>query len=114
MSEIDTSSFARRVREKRGRTSLREAAAEIGDISIATLSRIEQGRDTNANTYLKICTWLGVSPQTFYTTEDEHPNRIEDHQDKILYHLRADRKLEPEVSEALQKMIELAYSRKDV
>lgn len=108
MSDINTIELAKQVRARRGNISLREAAKKIGGISIATLSRIEQGRDANTSNYLKICDWLEVPSETFRTNSSE-VTPIVDHKKEILYHLRADRDLSKDVSDALQKMIELAY-----
>ncbi len=108
MSDINTAVLAERIRSKRGNASLREIAAQIGDISIATLSRMEQGRETNTSNFYKVCDWLEISPEVFRTSSSEEVPEV-DHKEEILYHLRADQELTREVSQALQKMIELAY-----
>lgn len=108
MSDINTAALAKQVRSKRGNTSLRELAKEVGDISIATLSRIEQGKDVSTSNFFKICDWLQTSADAFRSSSEISPKLI-DHKEIILYHLRADRELNTEVSDALQKMIELAY-----
>lgn len=41
--------------------SLRIAAAEIG-VSAGTLSRIERGGKIDTDTLVKVCVWLGKSP----------------------------------------------------
>ena len=110
MSDINTAILAERIRSKRGNTSLRETAAQIGGISIATLSRMEQGRETNTANFHKVCDWLEISPEVFRTSSNEEVPEV-DHKEEILYHLRADQELTPEVSQALQKMIELAYTQ---
>ena len=108
MSDINTDALARQVRSKRGNTSLREAAKSIGDISIATLSRIEQGKDPDLSTYFKICTWLNVDADTFRGSAGESIGQV-DHKEEILYHLRADEVLSPEARETLQQVIQMAY-----
>lgn len=49
------------IKEKRGDRGLREVANEIG-ISHATLSRIENGKLPDIETFKKICEWLNVDP----------------------------------------------------
>ena len=53
------------LKDKRGNKGLRAIAQEIGGVSFATLSRIEQGKIPDVDTFVKICKWLGVSTDTF-------------------------------------------------
>lgn len=106
MAGIDIVRFSNLVRQKRGEKNLREVAQEIGDISISTLSRIEQEKIPDLSTFIRICSWLGMSPNDF--TPDFTPPESE-HKNIILYHLRADKTLSPEVADTLKKVIELAY-----
>ena len=47
--------------------SLRDVADKTG-VSASTLSRIEQGKFTpDLETYLAVCSWLGLSPAAFST-----------------------------------------------
>jgi transcriptional regulator with XRE-family HTH domain len=55
------SNLAFQIKEKRGDRGLREVANEIG-ISHATLSRIENGKLPDIETFKKICEWLNVDP----------------------------------------------------
>lgn len=47
------------VKQKRGNRGIREVSKEIG-ISTATLSRIENGKLPDIETFSKACQWLGV------------------------------------------------------
>lgn len=49
--------------------SMEVACAEIG-ISKATLSRIENGKTPEIDTFLKICDWLGVNNINKYFIDD--------------------------------------------
>ena len=115
MATIDINKLAQLVKSKRGSRNLREIATEIKnevgeDVSISTLSRIEQGKIPDLSTYMKICEWLNVSPNEF-SLNDEIKERS--HKEEIFFHLRADQSLSPEVSEALSKMIEIAYNNSE-
>jgi transcriptional regulator with XRE-family HTH domain len=105
---IDIEKFSQIVKNKRGKRNLREVANEIGDVSISTLSRIEQGKIPDLSTFMKICEWLKVSPNDF----DLNPI-VKSHKDEIFFHLRADKSLSPEVTDALAKMIEIAYNNSE-
>lgn len=50
-----------RIRLRRGSQGLRNAAEEAG-IHFATLSRIERGANFDVKTLLRLCKWLGCSP----------------------------------------------------
>jgi transcriptional regulator with XRE-family HTH domain len=49
------------IKERRGNRGLRQVAAEM-DISAATLSRVEAGKQPDLDSFRKICAWLGVDP----------------------------------------------------
>ncbi len=111
--EIDIHKLAALVRTKRGKRGLRETAQEIEGISISTLSRVELGKIPDLGTFLRLCRWLGVSPEQF-ASGSEHVDRQEptptvSTQEMIVAHLRADRTLDPRTAEALSTMIRLAY-----
>lgn len=44
---------------------LREAAMQIG-ISASTLSRIENCKKCDVETFAKCCVWLGTKPETYF------------------------------------------------
>ncbi len=46
-------------------TEIKNCSEEIGDVSAATLSRIEQGKIPRCDTFIKICKWLDVTTDTF-------------------------------------------------
>jgi transcriptional regulator with XRE-family HTH domain len=107
MPNIDTRKLSEMLRSKREGRGLREVAKEIGDVSPSTLSRIEQGNLPDIETYVKLCRWLEVSTE-FFTENAESSS-----EKKIVAHLRADKALSKETSEALIKMIKLAYQAHD-
>lgn len=110
MASIDIEKFVHLVRNKRGKRNLRDIASEIGEVSISTLSRIEQGKIPDLSTYLKICEWLEVSPNEFDLNSKLSQKN---HMEEIFFHLRADQSLSQDVAEALTKMIELAYKNSE-
>lgn len=116
--EIDIEEFAAQIRRQRGKRGLREVAQEIGEISASTLSRIENGNIPDLDTFIRVCRWLGVSPDKFIIGEtnlDASQTNSESESKKTLIkaHLRADRTLDPKTAEALVRMIELAYEQSE-
>lgn len=112
-NQLDTEKLALAVRAKRGDEGLRSTAEKIGNISAATLSRIEQGKVPDVETFLRLCQWLGRQPSDF--TSSAVAKSAAAHQstpEVIEAHLRADRTLSPKTAQTLIEMVRLAY-RKD-
>ncbi|GHO45817.1 UDP-N-acetylglucosamine 1-carboxyvinyltransferase [Ktedonospora formicarum] len=64
-SMLDTQQLAALLRARRGERGLRDIAQEIGNVSPATLSRIENGKMLDVETFLRVCDWLDANPQEF-------------------------------------------------
>ena len=107
-SQLDTEKLSSMLKQKRGSLGLRELANKIGGVSASTLSRIEKGNLPDVETFLKICTWLSVSPEFF---SKKAKNEYSD-TEKIVAHLRADKNLDPDTAEAIIHMIKLGYKKK--
>lgn len=109
-STLNTELLSGMLKDKRGSTGLRAIAAEIGGVSASTLSRIEQGKIPDVDTFVKICNWLEVSTDTFIlgdTNKKEVSN-----QEQVVAHLRADRELSKETADMLIRMVNMAYTSK--
>lgn len=107
---FDNHRLAAMVIAKRADRGLRATATEIGGVSASTLSRVEQGKVPDLDTFLRLCRWLGVSPDEF--TENPPTTVAEDsgqRVDIIAAHLRADRTLDRATARALERMVRLAY-----
>lgn len=115
--EVDMTKFAAMIRTKRGDRGLRSVAAEIGEISASTLSRIEGGHVPDLDTYFRLCRWLGVSPEEFAASaelnEGEQGGLNISKKDLLMAHLRADKTLPPDTVSALSQMIQLAYQQSE-
>lgn len=103
-NSLDTLKFSEMIKSKRGKTGLRQLAAEIG-VSASTLSRVEQGNLPDIDTYIKLCEWLEVSTD-YFTTK----SAVQDVQSDVVAYLRADKTLPQTTAEALIQMIKLAYA----
>jgi transcriptional regulator with XRE-family HTH domain len=107
---FDSHHLAAMVIAKRDGRGLRATAAEIGGVSASTLSRIEQGKVPDLDTFLRLCRWLGVSADEFADSPSVHvPEDDGQRADIIAAHLRADRTLDRATARALERMVRLAY-----
>ncbi len=109
---LNTELLANMVRGKRGKTGLRAVAEAIGDVSVPTLSRIEQGKVPDVDTFVKICRWLDVPTDTFVVRAEQEAVPSPSNEQTIVAHLRADRELDHETIQMLVKLVNLAYSTK--
>lgn len=60
----DIGAMAERIQQRRAGRGIRETAKEVG-VSPATLSRVENGKVPDLDTFSKICAWLGDDPAVF-------------------------------------------------
>lgn len=82
------------------------------EISPSTFTRMAQGRHPDVDTFVTLCSWLGVPAETFArgetsTQADEEDNTLA----VISTHLRASRKLSPKSAEAIEDIVQVAYQR---
>ena len=107
---LNSDLLAGMIKEKRGKKGLREVSTEIGGVSAATLSRIEQGKIPDVDTFIKLCKWLETPTDTFII---DHSNvELKSNKEHIVAHLRAEKELEPSTIQMLLKMIDIAYATK--
>lgn len=107
-SKVNLELLASMIKAKRGEKGLRAAAGELEGVSASTLSRIEQGKIPDLETFVNICKWLEVPTDTFtggslQTTMSSKSS--------VVAQLRADKGLEPETVKMLISMIDMAYDK---
>jgi|ERR1041385_7388485 len=111
---IDIEKLAAHLRTKRGERGLRAIAEEIGGVSASTLSRIEQGGAPDLPTFIRICAWLGASPDEFVESslglkrKSGTPSGIR-LPEAIEAQLRQDGVLPTTTVDAISEMIRIAY-----
>jgi transcriptional regulator with XRE-family HTH domain len=108
-STLNKKLLASAIKSKRGKKGLRETAAEIGGISLATLSRVEQGNLPDVQTFIKICKWLEVSTESFISGEAVNSELSE--KDKIVFQLRSSQELDQDTISAVIAMIDIAFTK---
>lgn len=91
------------IKKKRKNQGIRETAKEIG-ISPATLSRVENGKLPDLDTFRRICNWLEIDGGMILGcskgANEESPSI-----QSFSVHLKADKNLSPKVADALANMI---------
>lgn len=75
---LNTHQLSSQIKQKRGNRTLVEVASEIGDISPATISRVENESVLDIKTLLKLCNWLEVPPYIFFYNSRDQQEREED------------------------------------
>lgn len=110
-STLNHELLAGMIKAKRGDKGLRIIAKEIGSVSSATLSRVEQGKVPDVDTFILLCKWLDVPTDTFILGSDNDQANVSNY-DRIVAHLRAERELDVHTINSLIRMIDLAYKEK--
>jgi transcriptional regulator with XRE-family HTH domain len=110
-NELDIQRLATMTRAKRGSKNLREAAAEIGDISPSTLSRVENEKMPDMETFLLLCNWLEASPAELFRQVGEPIRLASPSLEQITVQLRADKTLDPATANVLATLVSAAYEQ---
>ena len=109
-STLNTELLSSMIKTKRGKMGLRDAADDIGNVSSATLSRVEQGKLPDVETFIKICKWLDVATDTFIIGEKRSISELSE-KEKIVYELRASRELDQDTIDTMVSMINIAFTK---
>jgi transcriptional regulator with XRE-family HTH domain len=100
MANINLKNIGRKIEEKRADMGLREAAKIIG-VSPATLSRIENGKIPDLDTFSKLCKWLELDPGNVMGVT---PKKQED-VGQVKVHFKKDDAVHADTAQALANMI---------
>ncbi|WP_375504048.1 helix-turn-helix domain-containing protein [uncultured Nostoc sp.] len=103
---LDIQRLAALVRNKRGTRGLREISVEIGNVSPSTLSRVENGKMPDMETFIALCNWLQVRPSDLFFTDQDRQLNIDE---EIIILLLSDKRLEPDTASALAQIIKATY-----
>ncbi len=109
-STLNTELLSSKIKSKRGKKGLRDTAAEIGNISAATLSRVEQGNLPDVETFIRLCKWLKVSTDTFVGGKKTINSELSE-KDKLVYQLRSSQELDPDTINAMLAMVDMAFPK---
>jgi transcriptional regulator with XRE-family HTH domain len=102
MERLNMAELAERIRQRRAGKGIREAAKEIG-VSPATLSRVENEKIPDLETFGRICEWLGDDPSTYLGIRSHTANTA-----RAQVHFKKETAISQETAKALGEMIMLA------
>jgi transcriptional regulator with XRE-family HTH domain len=102
MGRFDVKLFAKHVKEKRGKSSLRDIASKL-QIGSSTLGRIESGHYPDVENLYIICNWLGNNPSMYMLDDGSND-------DPIVGQLRAAANMSAETASAFMDIIRAAYA----
>jgi len=94
------------IKERRGSRGLRQVAAEM-DISAATLSRVEAGKQPDLDSFRKICAWLCIDPGEIlgYKGPAKPSADSGTQQHVMLAHFKAGKTMSPKTAQHLGALI---------
>lgn len=107
---LNTELLSSMIKSKRGKKGLRDTAVEIGNISAATLSRIEQGNLPDIETFIQICQWLKYPADKFISGPKPQHQEVTE-KDMLVYQLRASRQLDQVTIDTMVKMVDMAFTK---
>lgn len=99
----DIEALAERIQQHRAGRGIREAAKEVG-VSPATLSRVENGKVPDLETFSKICTWLGDDPAVYLGIQNSSTTTAA----RAQVHFKKGTAIKQDTAKALSEMILLA------
>ncbi len=90
--------------------SWRQLATRAG-VSQSTLTRMQQGKRPDVDTFASLIRWLGMPAEVFLKSENpKHKKASEPHPVAVLSaQLRARREVSPEALQAVEELIQAAY-----
>jgi transcriptional regulator with XRE-family HTH domain len=88
--------------------SWRQLAKDAG-VSPSTLTRMQQGKSPDVNTFSALTTWLDIPAERFYADQPHQPASHEDPMAVISSLLRGKKKMNPKAMTALQELVNAAF-----
>jgi transcriptional regulator with XRE-family HTH domain len=88
--------------------SWRQLAKEAG-VSPSTLTRMQQGKSPDVNTFSALTQWLNIPAERFYADQPHREARHEDPMAVISTLLRSKKKMNAKAVAALQELVTAAF-----
>jgi transcriptional regulator with XRE-family HTH domain len=83
--------------------------ARAARVSPSTLTRMQQGKSPDVNTFSALTTWLDIPAERFYAEQPHPPAPREDPMAVISTLLRGKKKMNPRALTALQELVNAAF-----
>ena len=108
VSHLNSEALAEALREWRQSAGLSiRKAADAADVSFMTLSRVEAGGQPDLATFLRLCAWLRMPPETFFITGAPRDTATPE---VVATHLLADPRLEREAASRIASVVRDMYA----
>jgi transcriptional regulator with XRE-family HTH domain len=88
--------------------SWRQLAKEAG-VSPSTLTRMQQGKSPDVNTFSALTRWLNIPAERFYAEGPHHSARHDDPMAVVSTLLRGNKKMNAKAVAALQELVTAAF-----
>ncbi len=85
--------------------------ADITGTSPSTFTRIAQGHRPDVDTFMTLCSWLGVPAEKFFRRGQMAERSGDNTLAMISAHLRASRELSPQSAKAMEEIVRAAYGQ---
>lgn len=103
MSEITLHNIGLTIKKRRGTDGIKDVAKKIG-ISSATLSRVENGKLPDLETFPKLCRWLNADGGEILGCSQKKASTTQN----VTFHLKAHKNLQAKTANALGSLILVA------
>ena len=108
VSHLNSEALAEALRQRRESAGLSiRNAAGAADVSFMTLSRVEAGGQPDLATFLRLCAWLRVPPETFFITGAPRDTATPE---VVATHLLTDPRLEREAASRIASVVRDMYT----
>ena len=95
--------------ERKARQFSWRQLAKAAGVSPSTLTRMQQGKSPDVNTFSALTTWLDIPAERFYVDQPHQPASHEDPMAVISSLLRGKKKMNPKAMTALQELVNAAF-----
>jgi transcriptional regulator with XRE-family HTH domain len=83
--------------------------AKAAGVSPSTLTRMQQGKSPDVNTFTALSRWLNIPAEKFYTDKSRTIHATEDPMAVVSTLLRGQKKMNPKALAALQELVNAAF-----
>jgi transcriptional regulator with XRE-family HTH domain len=95
--------------ERRAKNLSWRQVAKAAGVSPSTLTRMQQGKSPDVNTFTALSQWLNIPAEKFHTEKSHPAHSAEDPMAVVSTLLRGQKKMNPKALAALQELVNAAF-----
>ena len=95
--------------ERRAKNLSWRQVAKAAGVSPSTLTRMQQGKSPDVNTFTALSQWLNIPAEKFYTEKSHPAHATNDPMAVVSTLLRGQKKMNPKALAALQELVNAAF-----